>query len=133
MNHSIPYIICENKPGENFSESERAYHVSEFTNPTSLLRIDKHYYIKNQISSPIGRLLSSIDGINFDRIASIMKVSKSDLGVDGNAIDANVQEEDIGERAFMNRFPDNFKLFEWKCPNLINAKLCGTQCHYKAD
>lgn len=94
INHAIPYIICENRPGEKLSESQRAYHVCEFIHPQSGLKVDKNFYIKNQLSNPIGRLLQSVQGINFERIATILKVSKADLGVNVMTGETEVEEED---------------------------------------
>lgn len=113
----IPYIMCEGMPGKKLSENQRAYHISEFLNPEYELKVDKLYYIKNLISNPIGQLLRSIDGINFDginfeKIAKILNVSKSDIGLNGTKVDFEAQDDEEGKRQLMDRFPENFKFFE---------------------
>jgi len=110
VKHAIPYVICMNRPGETLSESQRAYHVNEFIAPDSGLKIDKNFYIKNQLSNPLGRLLQNIQGINFERIAKILKVSKADLGVNVITGETEIEEEEVS-KTFMNKFPENFKFF----------------------
>ena len=75
----IPYVICQ---GDSNLIAARAHHPDDFAQPSSTLiigkftdifiKIDKEWYLANQIHPPIGRLCEPIDGTDSARIADCL-------------------------------------------------------------
>ncbi len=76
INHFIPYVIVdEGDPSKSFSE--RAYHPEEAKKLK--LKPDTHWYINNQLSNPIARLLEYLPGINLEKVAEILGIEVKKL------------------------------------------------------
>lgn len=65
----VSYVICEDETDNN--PMQRAYHLDELKSE-SKLKIDKVYYLANQIHPVISRLLKPIEGTDAARIAQCL-------------------------------------------------------------
>lgn len=63
----IDYIICED--GTQNSAVKRGYHIDEIKGDDKRLKVDRHYYLSQQIHPVICRLLEPIEGIHAAVIA----------------------------------------------------------------
>lgn len=70
--HFIPYVICEGEKAVNFAE--RAYHPNEIAKLK--LKPDYDWYCNNQLLNPIVRICEFIQGLEMDRIQTILGVDK---------------------------------------------------------
>lgn len=78
----VSYVICED--GTDNNPMQRAYHVDELVKSESNLKIDKNYYLSNQIHPVVSRLLKPIEETDSSRIAEC-------LGLDPSKYKENVQ------------------------------------------
>ncbi|KJP87025.1 hypothetical protein AK88_03307 [Plasmodium fragile] len=102
VNKEIQYCVCTSEDackffnksgGEKLSNSLCCFSVSEIQKYN--MKIDKDYYIRNQILAPIGRLCQYIEGTNTEKLASCFNIFdvreiKSDLQIEENYHEANV-------------------------------------------
>lgn len=65
----VSYVICED--GTENNPMQRAYHLDELKTE-SKLKIDKVYYLANQIHPVVSRLLKPIEGTDSARIAECL-------------------------------------------------------------
>lgn len=65
----VSYVICEDETENN--PMQRAYHLDELKTE-SKLKIDKNYYLANQIHPVVSRLLKPIEGTDSARIAQCL-------------------------------------------------------------
>lgn len=65
----VSYVICEDETDNN--PMQRAYHLDELKTE-SKLKIDKVYYLANQIHPVVSRLLKPIEGTDSARIAKCL-------------------------------------------------------------
>lgn len=65
----VSYIICED--GTDSIATQRGYHLDELKSD-SKLKIDKEYYLANQIHPVVARLLKPIEGTDAARIAECL-------------------------------------------------------------
>ncbi|GLV41422.1 DNA polymerase alpha subunit 1 [Carabus blaptoides fortunei] len=72
---AVPYIICDD--GTNNSATQRAYHAEEFKHSTTL-KIDKKYYLAQQVHPVVSRLCEPIEGLDAYNIANA-------LGIEANS------------------------------------------------
>ncbi|CRG98603.1 DNA polymerase alpha, putative [Plasmodium relictum] len=101
VNKEIQYCVCRsedackffNKSNEKLSSSQCCFSVSEIKKYD--LKIDKEYYIKNQILSPINRLCQYIEGTSAEKLSSCfnifdVKEIKTDKQIEENYLETNV-------------------------------------------
>ncbi|EUD65070.1 DNA polymerase alpha subunit A [Plasmodium inui San Antonio 1] len=102
VNKEIQYCVCTsedasrffNKSGnEKLSNSLCCFSVSEIQKHN--MKIDKDYYIRNQILSPINRLCQYIEGTSAEKLASCFNIFdvreiKTELQIEENYQEANV-------------------------------------------
>ncbi|WBY56029.1 DNA polymerase alpha catalytic subunit A [Plasmodium yoelii yoelii] len=101
VNKEIQYCVCRNedalkfynKGNEKLNSSLCCFSISEIKKYN--LKIDKDYYIRNQILLPINRLCQYIEGTNIEKISSCfniynVKEIKSDEQIDESYLETNV-------------------------------------------
>ncbi|GAB6021174.1 DNA polymerase alpha catalytic subunit [Chamberlinius hualienensis] len=90
---TVAYVICED--GSNLPATQRAYHLDELKNNS--LKIDKNYYLSQQVHPVIARLCDPIEGMDGARIADA-------LGLDATAYrstNINISQKDGEEEAML--------------------------------
>lgn len=70
----VSYVICED--GTDNNPMQRGYHLDELKTE-SKLKIDKEYYLANQIHPVVSRLLKPIEGTDSARIAECLGLDPS--------------------------------------------------------
>ncbi|CRG98187.1 DNA polymerase alpha, putative, partial [Plasmodium gallinaceum] len=101
VNKEIQYCVCRsedackffNKSNEKLNSSQCCFSINEIKKYD--LKIDKEYYIKNQILTPINRLCQYIDGTSAEKLSSCfniydVKEIKTDKQIEENYLESNV-------------------------------------------
>ena len=66
---TVEYVICED--GSGLAATQRAYHVDE-VKESETLKVDKHYYLAQQLHPVVSRLCDPIEGMDGARIAGCL-------------------------------------------------------------
>ncbi|SOV21097.1 DNA polymerase alpha [Plasmodium sp. DRC-Itaito] len=101
INKEIQYCVCVSedasrfykKPSEKLNNSQCCFSVNEIKKYN--LKIDKEYYIRNQILSPINRLCQYIEGTSAEKLSSCFNIHdvkeiKTDKQIEENYLETNV-------------------------------------------
>lgn len=89
----VSYVICEDETDNN--PMQRGYHLDELKSE-SKLKIDKVYYLANQIHPVVSRLLKPIEGTDSARIAQC-------LGLDPSKYREGAQRYNIWENSIFHQ------------------------------
>ncbi|KAI4840699.1 DNA polymerase alpha catalytic subunit A [Plasmodium brasilianum] len=128
VNKEIQYCVCTsedasrfyNKGNDKLNNSLCCFSVNEIRKYD--LKIDKDYYIRNQILSPINRLCQYIEGTSAEKISSCFNIYdvkdiKTDYQNDENYLEANVL-------SLLNESEERFKEIHLKgflvCSNCLH-------------
>jgi hypothetical protein len=128
LNHSIPYIICGGKEG--LSAGERAYHYEEVANKENNLHVDVQYYTNGQISGPISRIIKYLEGINMEKVATLIGAEKKNL----ESMAAGGDDEAEKEARFFN--VDEKKIYgklKWCCFRCKKENVLKSSSLFKCD
>lgn len=60
------------------------------------------------------RVLEVVSGIDMERVSKVFGVTVAELGIDLHTGELEGKTEQ-DTKPFMNRFPENYKLFQYKC------------------
>lgn len=101
VNKEIQYCVCTSedasrfykKTSEKLNNSQCCFSINEIKKYN--LKIDKEYYIRNQILSPINRLCQYIEGTSAEKLSSCfniydVKEIKTDKQIEENYLETNV-------------------------------------------
>ena len=114
INHFIPYVIVdEGDPSKSFAE--RAYHPDDAKKLK--LKPDIHWYINNQLSNPIARLLEYLPGINLEKVADILGIEVKKLSQELENKDAiqTTQTYEESDSILYSSMPVAGNVVTWTC------------------
>lgn len=106
LKHSIGYVIC--KDSNAMSIGERAFHFDELK--TNKKVPDYDWYLNNQFSNPINRVIEHIHGIDMDRVSKILGTKSTVIKTqDNNSLASE------GLHFYAEKLPKNYGLVKWRC------------------
>ncbi|RZC38424.1 DNA polymerase alpha catalytic subunit, partial [Asbolus verrucosus] len=117
---TVPYLICDD--GTNSSATQRAYHVEELKN-SSTLKIDVKYYLAQQIHPVISRICEPIEELDAFQIADCLGIDVSNLKKPRHDVEIGGENITKPEIKFRNVDKFVFKCLACKCENSVKGPI----------
>ncbi|CAD5116920.1 DgyrCDS5761 [Dimorphilus gyrociliatus] len=121
---TVFYVICED--GTSTSHSERAYHPDELAKEDNL-KLDKNYYLAQQVHPVVSRLCDPIEGTDAVRIAECLGLDGSNFKHKYNQERSTEDEGFITQLSDAERFKDcqrfSFECFKCSTVNCLESCL----------